>query len=58
MELTKENEPVLEIGARLKGQLKEKYQAIKQKRGVSADAELMRLLISEEYERITAKKGN
>lgn len=51
----KENDQILEIGARLKGSLKDKFLAIKEKRGLTADAELLRTLVSEEYDRMTVK---
>jgi spore coat protein CotH len=46
------DQETLEIGVRLKGEMRIRYEKIKRVKGIEADAELIRLLISEEYRRL------
>ena len=48
----KKERDYLEVSVRLKGEIINRYTAIKKIKGIESDAELIRLLISDEYRRL------
>jgi hypothetical protein len=47
----------LDIRVRLRGEMRDKYEKVKNAKGIEADSELVRLLVSEEYMRLKKDFG-